>query len=169
MPVEESLGVSIDIRISMVQASISCGARKIYLCMSYHCPPLAVPDADPLSVTGVSPTSSSIALTWEPPLERCQNGDITGYQIHYTNQPSLPMDSWLKQTDSGTTTTSTLQELEIFSDYSICIAARTVIEGYGPCSPLTVIRTLNESKCVPHVNITSYLYPTLSCICPYTS
>ena len=113
-----------------------------------HCPPLAVPDADPRSVTGVSPTtSSSIALAWEPPLERCQNGEITGYQILYTNQPSLPMDSWLNQTESGTTTASTLQELEIFSDYSICIAARTVIEGYGPCSqPLIVIRTLNDSR-----------------------
>ena len=112
-----------------------------------QCPPLAVPDADPMSVTGVSPTSSSIALTWKPPLERCQNGEITGYQILYTNQPSLPLDSWLNQTESGTTTASTLQELEIFSDYSICIAARTVVEGYGPCSqPLTVIRTLNDSR-----------------------
>ena len=85
-------------------------------------------------VTGETTTSSSITLSWEPPPANCQNGEITGYQIRFTNQPFLSPEEWSTENVSGAAVNTTVEGLEIFTEYFICIAARTSVVEYGPCS-----------------------------------
>ena len=103
-----------------------------------------MPEASPMEVTGESTTSSSITLSWEPPPANCQNGEITGYMIRFTNQPVLSPEEWSTQDVSGTAVDATIEGLEIFTEYFICIAARTSVDEYGPCSQPVNITTLSE-------------------------
>ena len=100
-----------------------------------------------MEVTGESTTSSSITLSWEPPPANCQNGEIAGYQIHFTNQSNLSPEEWSTQDVSGTAVDVTIEGLEIFTEYFTCIAARTSVDEYGPCSQPVNIITLNASMC----------------------
>ena len=94
-------------------------------------------------VTGKTTTSSSITLSWEPPPANCQNGEITGYQIRFTNQPFLSPEEWSTENVSGAAVNTTVEGLEIFTEYFICIAARTSVVEYGPCSQPVNITTHN--------------------------
>ena len=105
-----------------------------------------MPEHYPVNIAGVSPDSETIKLTWEPPLKRCQNGKIEEYRIYYTSDPTQSMESSWATTHVMFETAAFLQGLEIFTEYTSCIAARTSLLDYGPCSkPPTVIRTLNDS------------------------
>ena len=103
-----------------------------------------------MEVTIVSTTSSSITLSWEPPPANCQNGEITGYQILFTNQSNLSPEEWSADNVSVIAVGATIEGLEIFTEYFICIAARTSADGYGPCSQPVNITTLSECLLCVH-------------------
>ena len=103
-----------------------------------------------MEVTIVSTTSSSITLSWEPPPANCQNGEINGYQIRFTNQSNLSPEEWSTDNVSGTAVGVTIEGLEIFTEYFICIAARTSADEYGPCSQPVNITTLSECLLCVH-------------------
>ena len=109
-----------------------------------------MPEASPMEVTGESTTSSSITLSWQPPPTNCQNGEIAGYQIRFTNQRVLSPEEWSTQDVSGTAVDATIEGLEIFTEYFICIAARTSVDEYGPCSQPVNITTLSECLLCVH-------------------
>ena len=98
----------------------------------------------------MSTTSSSITLSWEPPPAYCQNGEITGYQIRFTNQSNLSPEEWSTDNVSGTAVGETIDGLEIFTEYFICIAARTSVDDYGPCSQTVNVTTLSECPLCVH-------------------
>ena len=103
-----------------------------------------------MEVTIVSTTSSSITLSWEPPPANCQNGEINGYQIRFTNQSNLSPEEWSTDNVSGTAVGATIEGLKIFTEYFICIAARTSVDEYGPCSQTVNVTTLSECLLCVH-------------------
>ena len=103
----------------------------------------AAPDESPTITESVSPTSTSLRISWVPPTPEKRNGILTDYVVCYTSNPALPVDMWQKT--STPNTTITLMDLSIFTDYTVLVAASTVA-GVGP-SASVVVKTLNDSKC----------------------
>jgi receptor-type tyrosine-protein phosphatase Q len=85
------------------------------------------PTGVPQSVEAVAVSSSSIRLTWSPPLTEEQNGVIRSYHINISSLEDGEIRSF--ETD-GLTTIFILNSLHPFYQYSITIAAYTV--GLGP-------------------------------------
>ena len=73
-------------------------------------------------------SATSILVTWSPPPKDDQNGVIRGYNISYFvvgDELSTTMST------SETTTTINITGLAIYTEYSISVAAYTVIDT-GP-------------------------------------
>ena len=104
----------------------------------------AAPDEAPTITKSVSPTSTSLCLSWSPPSPEKQNGILTNYTVTYTNDPNLPIDMW--QTRITPDASITLTGLNIYTEYTVSVAAATVA-GVGPRARV-VVRTLNDSKCI---------------------
>ena len=109
----------------------------------------AAPDAAPIITESVSPTSTSIMVTWSPPSPEKRNGILTDYIIRYTNDVKLPKTMW--QMTATPNTSITLTGLSIFTEYTVAVAATTEA-GVGPDDSVTV-RTLNDSKCAEYTCI----------------
>lgn len=91
----------------------------------------------PRNVQARPMSSSRIVVQWEPPEE--PNGQVTGYRIYFTSQPSLPLNSWdVHSVDSNQLTT--ISDLQPFSIYSIRVQAFTS-RGPGPLSPPVQVKT----------------------------
>ena len=103
---------------------------------------LAAPEVAPTITEGISPTSTSIRISWSAPPVKKRNGLLTDYVVRYTTDPELLMDMWQKT--SATHTSITLTGLSIFTEYTSSVAAATVV-GVGPYDSVTV-QTLNGSK-----------------------
>ena len=102
----------------------------------------AAPDAVPVITESVSPTSTSLRISWSAPaVEKC-NGILIDYVVCYTTDPELPMDMWQKT--SAPSTDIILTGLSIFTEYNVSVAAATMA-GSGPFDSVTV-QTLNDSK-----------------------
>ena len=90
----------------------------------------------PQDVQGMNLSSTTISVEWESPPEEFLYGILTGYRIRYvpmdgTNTPSFEM--------TGLITSTTLENLLEFTNYSIEVTAVTV--GDGPYSDPIFIRT----------------------------
>ena len=120
-----------------------------------------------MEVTVESTTSSSITLSWEPPPANCQNGEITGYQIRFTNQSNLSPEEWSTLDVSGTAVGATIEGLESLTEYFICIAARTSVDEYGPCSQ-PVNTTTHDLQTFPSSTSFPSLHPSLHPSLPST-
>lgn len=80
---------------------------------------------------------STIIVQWEQPEE--PNGQVTGYKIYYTSQPTLPITAWdVQSVDSNQLTT--IADLQEQSIYSIRVQAFTS-RGAGPLSPPVQVKT----------------------------
>ena len=118
-----------------------------------------VPDGPPLSVTLSSPTSTSIAVSWQLPDPLVRNGIITKHQLNYTevsqplNWTTVPLDGNISYM---------IEELKIFTRYYVSVSAGTQIYGYGPFSDPVIIRTLNDSKLF--VYTITYIYNNDFCL-----
>ena len=75
----------------------------------------------------VSVHPGALNVSWQPPVEINQNGPIT-YLIVYTNN-----ESNITSNDTTSETILAISALDVFSDYSIKVAAVTV-NGTGPFS-----------------------------------
>ena len=102
----------------------------------------AAPDEAPDITESMSPTSTSLYISWNPPSAEKQNGILTDYVVCYTDNDELAVDMWQKT--STPTTNITLTDLSIFTEYTVSVSAATVA-GVGPSDTVNE-KTLNDSK-----------------------
>jgi len=108
--------------------------------VNFSLPPFTAPDAAPNITEIASPTSTSIRISWDPPPLELQTGILTDYLVFYTANPELSMD--ILQPLPSPSTTITLTDLNISTDYTVYVAATTVA-GVGPAD-VAVVMTLND-------------------------
>lgn len=97
---------------------------------------LIVPSGPPTNLNGSSLNSSSIFLSWGPPLPEERNGDITGYVINVTNLDSETMHHFT----TGITSDYTIMSLEPFTLYESRVFARTAV-GIGQTPAVILVQT----------------------------
>ncbi|CAI8026225.1 Receptor-type tyrosine-protein phosphatase delta [Geodia barretti] len=103
------------------------------------------PDAAPTITTSVSPSSTSLLVSWDPPVADKRNGILRDYIVYYTSDAELPMSMWERTStpDNGIT----LTRLRIFTLYTVSVAASTTA-GVGPYDTVE-FRTLNDTCSEP--------------------
>ncbi|XP_051926661.1 protein sidekick-2 isoform X2 [Hippocampus zosterae] len=90
------------------------------------------PSAPPQNVIASGRTNQSIMIQWQPPPESHQNGILRGYTIRY-RLTGLPVDYQIKNISSPDVTTLLLEDLIIWTNYEIEVAAYNVA-GLGTFS-----------------------------------
>ncbi|PWA21587.1 hypothetical protein CCH79_00003262, partial [Gambusia affinis] len=80
------------------------------------------PSAPPQNVIASGRTNQSIMIQWQPPPESHQNGILRGYIVRY-RLTGLPVDYQLKNISSPDVTTLLLEDLIIWTNYEIEVAA----------------------------------------------
>ncbi|XP_017268854.1 receptor-type tyrosine-protein phosphatase S isoform X8 [Kryptolebias marmoratus] len=105
----------------------------------------AKPSAPPQEVKCKSTSSTSLLVSWHPPPLKSQNGDLTGYRVHYqvvgssegTSDDTEPMEEpMILSTEERVE----LQQLEKWTQYHITVSASTAV-GQGPESEPLMCRT----------------------------
>uniref|UniRef100_A0A2K6GL26 protein-tyrosine-phosphatase n=1 Tax=Propithecus coquereli TaxID=379532 RepID=A0A2K6GL26_PROCO len=101
--------------------------------------PEEVPTGFPQNLHSEGTTSTSVQLSWQPPVLAERNGIITKYTLLYRdiNIPLLPMEQLIVPAD----TTMTLTGLKPDTTYDVKVRAHTS-KGPGPYSPSVQFRTL---------------------------
>ena len=89
------------------------------------------PDGAPRNLTAVSNSSTSVYLTWLPPLESLQNGNIKEYKIRYSGRDDNGSELLTNET------CYLLKGLGKYTLYSISLEARTEV-GFGPLKYISV-------------------------------
>ena len=86
-------------------------------------------------------------MTWDKVLEGERHGNITHYEIRYSQStfPSIAGNSTILT--EGPVLKLVLQNLEEFVEYTFTVRAYTVI-GPGPFSPPVVNTTFEDRKCI---------------------
>ncbi|XP_035877501.1 receptor-type tyrosine-protein phosphatase delta isoform X5 [Phyllostomus discolor] len=107
--------------------------------------PEEVPTGFPQSLRSEGTTSTSVQLSWQPPVLAERNGIITKYTLLYRdiNIPLLPMEQLIIPAD----TTMTLSGLKPDTTYDVKVRAHTS-KGPGPYSPSVQFRTLPVDQAV---------------------
>ena len=77
----------------------------------------------PLNVMAYNTSSTSIMVTWQPPLS--PNGIIRSYQVSYLANGGTS----LVTNDTGVVTSTLLTGLSIYTTYTIFVKARTITLG----------------------------------------
>ncbi|CAG5904056.1 unnamed protein product [Menidia menidia] len=80
------------------------------------------PSAPPQNVIASGRTNQSIMIQWQPPQESHQNGLLRGYIVRY-RLTGLPVDYQIKNISSPDVTTLLLEDLIIWTNYEIEVAA----------------------------------------------
>ena len=75
--------------------------------------------------------SRALQLSWDPPEEDKQNGEITGYQVEWSSAASSNVE-----TVSGGITYITIENLTPFTSYECSVSASNVA-GNGPKAYIT--------------------------------
>ena len=97
-----------------------------------------VPGGPPLNIILISPTSTSINVSWGFPDPLLRNGIITKHQLNYTEE-SQPLNWTTVLLDESTS--YIIEGLKIFTRYHVSVSAGTQITGFGPFSDPKIIRT----------------------------
>ncbi|XP_064781992.1 receptor-type tyrosine-protein phosphatase delta-like [Oncorhynchus masou masou] len=116
--------------------------------------PQTQPSAPPQEVTCSSPNSTSILVSWAPPLAEFQNGIITGYSIQYS---VTERDNRTSQQVSRIPPGSSpylLENLEKWTEYGITVRALTEA-GEGPESLQLLVRTEEDVPSGPPRDVAS--------------
>ncbi|XP_052364085.1 receptor-type tyrosine-protein phosphatase delta-like [Oncorhynchus keta] len=116
--------------------------------------PQTQPSAPPQEVTCSSPNSTSILVSWAPPLAEFQNGIITGYSIQYS---VTERDNRTSQQVSRIPPESSpylLENLEKWTEYGITVRALTEA-GEGPESLQLLVRTEEDVPSGPPRDVAS--------------
>ena len=96
------------------------------------------PSQAPQSLSGVAPSSTSITLSWSPPLPEYRNGLIISYYVNITL-----LETGTSVYYTSTYTNFTISGLIPYTSYSCIVAAETSI-GRGPFTTLFTITTLED-------------------------
>ncbi|KAK7792967.1 hypothetical protein R5R35_007615 [Gryllus longicercus] len=97
----------------------------------------AKPGTAPRNVQVRPLSSSTMVIQWDEP--ETPNGQVTGYKVYYTTNPSLPMASWESQMVDNNQLT-TISDLVPHTIYTIRVQAFTSI-GPGPLSLPVQVKT----------------------------
>ncbi|XP_053624713.1 protein sidekick isoform X3 [Plodia interpunctella] len=118
----------------------------------------AVPTAPPREVAALPASPTEVTLSWLPPLEAQQNGDLLGYKIFYlmTESPEEPEPGRKAEEEievvPATATSHSLVFLDKFTQYRIQVLAFNPA-GDGPRSTAVLARTHQGLPSAPR-NIT---------------
>ena len=93
----------------------------------------------PLNVTAYNVSSTSIMVTWMPPMT--PNGIIRSYRVQYNEIGTLD-DNF--DTTNNMTTSLIIRMLEKFTTYEVQVFATTVEEGNG--SEIIIVTTNEDSE-----------------------
>ena len=88
----------------------------------------------------ISPSSTSLLVTWDHPLAPDRNGVITGYTVIRQEDSEMIMTELFSND-----TSHLLTELVPFTEYSITVAGNTSA-GRGDFTVPVIMRTLNDSE-----------------------
>ena len=99
----------------------------------------AVPGV-PQSVSVISPSSTSLLVTWNHPLATDRNGVITGYTVIRQKGSEMIMTELFSND-----TSHLLTGLVPFTEYSITVAGNTSA-GRGEFTVPFIMQTLNDSE-----------------------
>ncbi|XP_063770076.1 receptor-type tyrosine-protein phosphatase delta isoform X6 [Pseudophryne corroboree] len=107
--------------------------------------PEEIPNGFPQNLQCESMSSTSVQITWQPPILAERNGVITKYTLLYRdiNNPNHPIEVHIVPAD----TTVTLTAIKPDTIYDVKIRAYT-IKGPGPFSPSVQFRTLPVDQAV---------------------
>ncbi|XP_075978544.1 tyrosine-protein phosphatase Lar isoform X4 [Anticarsia gemmatalis] len=97
----------------------------------------AKPGSAPRNVQVRPLSSSTMVIQWDEP--ETPNGQVTGYKIFYTTDPSQPLQSWHSQMMDNSHLT-TISELTPHTVYTIRVQAFTSV-GPGPISAPVQVKT----------------------------
>ncbi|XP_023318195.1 tyrosine-protein phosphatase Lar isoform X3 [Trichogramma pretiosum] len=97
----------------------------------------ARPGSAPRNVQVRPLSSTTMVIQWDEP--ETPNGQVTGYKVYYTTDPSQPMPNWQFQTVDNNQLT-TISDLTAHVIYTIRVQALTSI-GPGPLSTPVQIKT----------------------------
>uniref|UniRef100_A0A8C5B5A4 Fibronectin type-III domain-containing protein n=1 Tax=Gadus morhua TaxID=8049 RepID=A0A8C5B5A4_GADMO len=109
------------------------------------------PSAPPQTVIASGRTNQSIMIQWQPPPESHQNGPLQGYIIRYCLS-GLPVDCQMKNLTNPDQTTLLLEDLIIWTNYEIEVAAYNGA-GRGVYSHKVTEWTLQGVPTVPPGNV----------------
>uniref|UniRef100_A0AAY4BHR2 Uncharacterized protein n=1 Tax=Denticeps clupeoides TaxID=299321 RepID=A0AAY4BHR2_9TELE len=109
------------------------------------------PSAPPQTVIASGRTNQSIMIQWQPPPESHQNGPLQGYIIRYCLS-GLPVDCQLKNITNPDQTNMLLEDLIIWTNYEIEVAAYNGA-GQGVFSHKVTEWTLQGVPTVPPGNV----------------
>ncbi|XP_044188261.1 protein sidekick-2 isoform X4 [Thunnus albacares] len=109
------------------------------------------PSAPPQTVIASGRTNQSIMIQWQPPPESHQNGPLQGYIIRYCLS-GLPVDCQMKNITNPDQTSLLLEELIIWTNYEIEVAAYNGA-GRGTYSHKVTEWTLQGVPTVPPGNV----------------
>ena len=101
----------------------------------------AVPTASPQSIQAMTMNSSTVLITWLPPIPEHWNGIITAYIVNIF----LDDNDTVPQQYTTSTLSVTLVGLHPFSTYVVAVAAKTGV-GRGPFSSGLRIQTSEDGK-----------------------
>ncbi|XP_061572425.1 receptor-type tyrosine-protein phosphatase delta-like isoform X11 [Cololabis saira] len=101
--------------------------------------PQTLPSAPPQDITCTSPSSTSILVSWAPPLLEFHNGVISGYAIQYSTTEGNKTSKRIDGIPPGSSP-YLLENLEKWTEYGITVRACTEA-GDGPESLQLLIRT----------------------------
>ncbi|CAB3376185.1 Hypothetical predicted protein [Cloeon dipterum] len=95
------------------------------------------PGSAPWNILPRPLSSSTMVIQWDEP--EMPNGQVTGYKVYFTNNPSLPMTSWnFQMVDNNKLTT--ISDLAPYTIYTIRVQAYTSV-GPGPTSLPVQVKT----------------------------
>ena len=100
---------------------------------------LAVPSSAPENIQSYAVDSTSIYITWSPPLAEFQNGMIRRYLICVTEIETGNTFNY-----STSLTSYVLHSLHPYYNYEIKVAAETIAPG--PFSTPVIVQTLTDGK-----------------------
>ncbi|RDD38184.1 Hemicentin-2, partial [Trichoplax sp. H2] len=114
------------------------------------------PSSPPVNVIATVLSSTSIRLSWQPPVISDRNGVITAYEIDYEITGS---NVTMSASASGGILTYTINNLKAYTNYSLTIKAGTVA-GFGPSITVTAVTDEAAPSSTPINTIATVLSST---------
>ena len=114
-----------------------------------HILPIA-PSQAPQSLSGIASSSTSITLSWSPPLPEYRNGLIISYYVNITL-----IETGTSVYYNTTHTTFSITGLIPYTSYSCIVAAETSI-GRGPFTTLFTIITQEDGRITNNIIINEF-------------
>ena len=127
-------------RLYFYEHCTACRVLLLTLCINY----LSAPSGPPQSFRVVAVSSTSIRLSWSPPLEEEQNGIIISYRVTVTEVESG--ERVLTRTAAASDTLLVVDSLDPHFTYHCSIAAVTIAIGPETTAQVTTLQQGDHSN-----------------------